>query len=233
MSERARSELAVLANAMAHRLATPARIVSGNVRILSERLDSHDPEAGAALAAIDRGSGWIDAIVDGLTRYSRAADAPQERLLVDAAAEAQHAIDGLADEIAASGAVIAVADLPVVRAEPRALRTLFRCQFDNAIRAGGAHPPRIAVACFEEPSAWRMTVSDDGVGVAAADRERVFEPFVSIRHGQASGGAGLGLTLARDVVERHGGKIRLDGDPDGGAGTTVHVVLPRDDGRPL
>ena len=168
MATPAPSELAVLANAMSHRLATPARIVSGNVRLLHERMDGCDAEAAAALAALARGARRIDAIVDGLTRYARVADRPLGLEPVDAADEA-----------------------------------------------------RIALTCTPQPEAWLLTIEDDGVGVPAADRARVFEPFVSI----GGAGAGLGLTLARHIVERHGGAICLDAAA--GGGTSVQVTLPR------
>ncbi|MFJ6562534.1 sensor histidine kinase [Streptomyces sp. NPDC091412] len=72
-----------------------------------------------------------------------------------------------------------------------------------------------------------LSVADDGHGVAPADRERVFERFVRLdeARGRDDGGAGLGLAIARDVVERHGGTLTLTDAPDGGA--LFQVGLPR------
>jgi len=211
--------LAEVADALAHRLATPARIVSGNARVLAAKVAADDRDVVDALAALERGSRWVDAIVDGLTRYARVGDPLADLQPVDAAQECRDAVELLAREVAASGAQVSIEALPALVAEPRALRTLFRCLLDNALKADAT---RVVVACTEEPSAWHLTVADDGVGVPLAERERVFEPFACLR----AGGAGLGLTLARAVVERHGGAISLDETP--GGGTTARVTLPRD-----
>ncbi|MFF4829170.1 sensor histidine kinase [Streptomyces sp. NPDC001312] len=72
-----------------------------------------------------------------------------------------------------------------------------------------------------------LSVADDGHGVAPADRERIFERFVRLdeARGRDDGGAGLGLAIARDVVQRHGGTLTLTGAPDGG-GAVFQVRLP-------
>jgi CheY-like chemotaxis protein/anti-sigma regulatory factor (Ser/Thr protein kinase) len=71
-----------------------------------------------------------------------------------------------------------------------------------------------------------IAVSDDGPGIAAADRERIFEPFVTLdpSMSRAHGGAGLGLTLAKRIVDLHGGQIRVDSEL--GRGTTFTISLP-------
>ncbi|WP_280276893.1 sensor histidine kinase [Nocardia wallacei] len=68
-----------------------------------------------------------------------------------------------------------------------------------------------------------LEVSDDGRGIAPADRERVFQRFVRLDDARSrdEGGAGLGLAIVRDVVDRHGGEIRVDDGPAGGARFTV------------
>ncbi|MDX3575096.1 ATP-binding protein, partial [Streptomyces sp. ID05-47C] len=64
-----------------------------------------------------------------------------------------------------------------------------------------------------------VAVADDGDGVPEADRERVFERFVRLDAARSrdDGGAGLGLAIARDVAERHGGTLTVRGTPEGGA----------------
>jgi signal transduction histidine kinase len=74
-----------------------------------------------------------------------------------------------------------------------------------------------------------LTVADDGPGIAAEDRERVFERFTRLDDARsaASGGAGLGLAITREIVERHGGRVTID--PDWPVGTRLVVVLPAHD----
>jgi signal transduction histidine kinase len=70
-----------------------------------------------------------------------------------------------------------------------------------------------------------LSVSDEGIGIAPADHERVFDRFFRTEHAAATvGGTGLGLALAREIVRAHGGTIELDSEP--GAGATFRVTLP-------
>ena len=74
-----------------------------------------------------------------------------------------------------------------------------------------------------------MTVVDDGPGIPAADRERVFGRFTRLDDARArdAGGAGLGLAIVRELVRRHGGTVRLDeADPRTGSGLRAEVRLP-------
>jgi two-component system sensor histidine kinase KdpD len=216
-------DLAPFADALAHELMTPARIIAGNVEILRGRAVTSDAHA-AAVAAIAGGSQRLDVLLDGLVRFARAGHPAGERVAVDVGEEARAVVAGLRDEIASARAEVAVGSLPVVLAEPRSLRIVLRCLLENALRSRPGGGPRVEITGATQPRAWRLTVSDDGSGVPEAERERVFEAFARCgdRHG---GGLGLGLTLTRAIVERHGGRITLADGIHGG--TSADVILPR------
>jgi two-component system osmolarity sensor histidine kinase EnvZ len=97
----------------------------------------------------------------------------------------------------------------------------------NLIDNGAKHGSRVLVETWMERDWLVLTVGDDGPGIAPADRERVFAPFVRLDGGRASGagGIGMGLTIARDVVLGHGGTIDLGTSRLGGL--LVEVRLPR------
>ncbi|WP_029010401.1 sensor histidine kinase [Azospirillum halopraeferens] len=133
-------------------------------------------------------------------------------------------------------------DLGVERAEPGALvngdevllREMTRNLIDNAVRhgrAGGVINLRVLAAGADHGV--RLEVEDDGPGIPAAERARVFERFYRIP-GRGEG-SGLGLAIVRDIALRHGGAVTLDdgagGDGAGGRGLLVRVELPAE-GRP-
>ncbi len=101
---------------------------------------------------------------------------------------------------------------------------------DNAVRFAKT---RVDVALGPASSTKRPSVSiivtDDGPGIAADERERVFDRFYRVQASRSreSGGTGLGLAIARDVVRAHGGSIRLTAQSDGESGLQAIVVLPR------
>jgi signal transduction histidine kinase len=73
----------------------------------------------------------------------------------------------------------------------------------------------------------RIEVRDDGPGIASSVRDILFEPFVSTRRGGREG-AGLGLFLAESLVNAHGGRIEVDGPPEGGTRFRIHLPSARD-----
>ena len=97
---------------------------------------------------------------------------------------------------------------------------------DNATRF--AHRT-VALTLVAGPETVHVLVDDDGPGIPAHERQRVFERFARLDHARArgAGGAGLGLALAKGIVERHGGTIRIDDAPIGGARVIVELPVHR------
>lgn len=117
------------------------------------------------------------------------------------------------------------ADLPVA-ADPDEVARIVANLLDNAYRygGGGASPPRIVTRSFERDAI--VEVSDDGPGIAAADVDRVFEPFYRLRaDADTPEGSGLGLAIARSLAGRNGGQLTVTSRP--GEGSTFRLALPR------
>ncbi len=108
-----------------------------------------------------------------------------------------------------------------------ALAQVVRNLVDNAMRHATG---RVRLSLAPEAGTAVLTVEDDGPGVPAEERERVFERFVRLDEARASqdGGSGLGLAIVREIARQHGGDAALDGSDLGGARVTVR--LPSDTG---
>ena len=105
------------------------------------------------------------------------------------------------------------------------LRRLIRNLLENAAKHG--RPP-IAIAVARHKDMARIVVSDAGEGIAAAERERVFEPFYRpAGRAESSGGWGLGLSLVRQIAERHGGAATCEAAPEGGSRFVVDLAMKR------
>lgn len=172
-------------------------------------------------AEIARNIEELDALVDEILLASRLqADAAYEMKL-----ETVDLVGLLAEECAAHGADLRVAgdQIPTVNADARLLRRLFRNLLENAVRHGGGQPPEISVG--KGAAEARVEVCDRGPGVPEAERERIFEPFYRMKTvAESAGGAGLGLALAKQIAERHGGSV-IHMPRDGG-GSCFRVGLP-------
>ena len=137
-------------------------------------------------------------------------------------------LESLADDIAETGGQVtfetglADGERALVLARPGDIRRAVRNIIDNAVFYGGAAEMKLSRGA----DGFRIAVIDHGPGIEPARREEMFKPFV---RGEASrnretGGIGLGLAIARDIVRGHGGDILLETTP--GSGLTVNIDLP-------
>jgi two-component system, OmpR family, osmolarity sensor histidine kinase EnvZ len=134
-------------------------------------------------------------------------------------------IEDLASTTRRDGTPLCVADQPelVIEVRPNALR---RC-LGNLIANARQHGTCVWLSSESVADGVEIVVDDDGPGIPAAERERVFGPFIRLdaSRNPSTGGVGLGLTIARDVARSHGGDVRLETSPQGGLRARVH--LPR------
>jgi signal transduction histidine kinase len=112
--------------------------------------------------------------------------------------------------------------------DARSLERLVRNLGDNAARHAGT----VAFALAATDGHITLTVDDDGPGIPASDRERVFERFVRLDEGRdrAVGGTGLGLAIAREVARAHGGDVTLGDSPVGGLRAEVRLPAAQSEG---
>ena len=134
--------------------------------------------------------------------------------------EAQRPTDGRPDAIA----LTLTTDL-VVRADDGDIRRIVANLVDNALRYGpDAGPVRVRTLVADGQAV--LEVADSGPGIAAEDRERIFEPFFRVRaDAGAPSGSGLGLAIAADLARRNGGRLSVDSRV--GDGATFRLHLPR------
>jgi signal transduction histidine kinase len=143
-----------------------------------------------------------------------------EEISVDEVADAEVA-RALPD---ASCAIRTVINPVRIVGDSAAISRVIRNLLDNAIRHAAS---RVEVCVGAREQQAIIAISDDGPGIASADRTRVFERFVRLDsdRSRSSGGAGLGLAIVAEVVAAHGGTVAIEGSP--GRGTTMVVSLPQ------
>ncbi|MBX3219471.1 MAG: HAMP domain-containing histidine kinase [Labilithrix sp.] len=206
-----------IAAEIAHELRNALQVVSANVFLARQDLAACEPN----LAKIERSARLAHAIVDDLMALARGEPAHAEPVpLVDLLLLAREVLPEPGAEF-----VDAVAPPALhVRAHPGLAARLLHALYDNAIRASAPRRPRVVTKAERvlEPGAARVAivVADDGPGVAPEIAETLFEPLVT----RTAGGTGLGLALARRIVDAHGGSIALVPTAEGGA--TFRIELP-------
>ena len=104
------------------------------------------------------------------------------------------------------------------------VRQLFQNFLTNAIKFHGTEKPVIHISARSTPPHWSFSVSDNGIGIAPQYFEKIFVIFQRINGRDAYKGTGIGLSIVKKIVERHGGFIRVDSEC--GKGSTFHFSLP-------
>ncbi|HEY1393256.1 MAG TPA: HAMP domain-containing sensor histidine kinase, partial [Methylibium sp.] len=202
-----RSNRSLLANA-SHELRSPLARLKMAVGLME---DAQPPQRDRLRQEIDRDIRELDALIDEVLLASRLdARTRIERDSVD--------LLGLAAEEAARVDAVAGGEAIVVRGEERLLRRAFRNLLENARRYGGDSAPEITVSRGFKGDA-EVRVCDHGPGVPPEQRVRIFEPFYRLPgHAEHAGGVGLGLSLVKQIAERHDGSVRCEGrEPEQGS----------------
>lgn len=140
--------------------------------------------------------------------------------LIDAGSVARDAVGSF--ELRGADVAAEIGPEPlVVDADPVRLRQALDNLIANALRHGASSKP-VMVRASRPQDAVEIAVADAGPGIPSDELERIFEP--GVRLDRTAGGAGLGLALARSIVDAHGGRLRVDSRP--GEGSTFTIELP-------
>jgi two-component system OmpR family sensor kinase len=216
IEELVRSHKSLLANA-SHELRSPLARIRMGLELIGERAS---PSARDEIA---RNIAELDQLIDEILLASRL-DAKEADMgtietvdLTGLAAEECARVDAELDV-----AQNASSDALTVRGVPRLLRRAIRNLLENARRYGAGE---ISVELGNRQGAAEIRVNDRGPGVPAALRDRIFEPFYRLPGAsERNGGVGLGLALVKSITERHGGSVRCEERPGGGA--SFVIALP-------
>ncbi|HTC82656.1 MAG TPA: ATP-binding protein [Acidimicrobiia bacterium] len=225
--ERSNAALERFAEVVGVEVREPLHTVAGLLDLLDDRhAGALSDEGRTLLARALAGTDRARSIVGSLLDYARAStvELHRDRLpLVEVLAEAE-AETG--PQLAEAKAEIVADGLPLVWGDRGQLVHLLNQLLDNAVRFRGSAVPVVTVSAEAVGAAVRVTVADNGPGVAETDLPRLFTAFARPTPEGAAGGrgAGLGLALCRRIVERHGGMIWAERGADGGL--VVRFELP-------
>jgi signal transduction histidine kinase len=189
------------AAAVSHELKTPIAGIKGALELLAEHPTMSDAERARFLANAGADADRLSHLLQRLLDLARAdmAVAPE-----DSRTDVEPPLLAVADAHRGEAFDIAVAvpRLPPVAAPAALIEAVVETLVENSRQAGAG---AVSIAAQQEGGRVRLTVSDDGPGVPAADHERIFEPFHTSR--RMEGGSGLGLSIARSLLAACGGSI--------------------------
>jgi PAS domain S-box-containing protein len=229
--EQSNSDLEQFAYLASHDLGEPLRTIKSYVQLLDARYGGclgQDAEDFIDFAL--QGTQRMQALIDSLLEYSRASSPVYELRSVDCNEVVHSVLALLRAKITDSGATVETRELPIVWADARQISRVFQNLITNALTYR-REAPTVRIGAERVVGAWCFSVSDKGIGIAEADAGRIFGMLERLHTPQEYGGSGMGLAICTRIIERHGGRIWAEPNPEGG--TRFCFTIPDPDSGSL
>ena len=224
---RSSQDLEQFAYIASHDLQEPLRMVGNYVQLLNRRYYNNIDENGKT---------YIDFAVEGVTRMSElllnilnfSKVGKMDIQLYDTYLKkiVEDKIVDLNSVIKEKNVNIELVELPLkIRCEPAQIGTVFQHLINNAIKFNKNPEPKITIKCEEQSDYWLFSIEDNGIGIKSEYQDKVFEIFKRLNTRDKYEGHGIGLSICKRIIYRHGGKIWLKSEID--KGTTFYFTISK------
>ena len=228
--KRSNTELEQFAYVASHDLQEPLRKVASFCQALERRYHGQlDERADQYIEFAVDGAKRMQILINDLLAFSRVGRSGAERQLVDLGDVLIEVRQSLSTALDEASATVLADELPRVRGDRALLVSLFQNLISNAIKFRGAEPPTIRLAARREDDFWRLSCTDNGIGIDPEYADRIFVIFQRLHTKEAYPGTGIGLAMCRKIVEYHGGQIWLDRDHSPGARFQFTLPIAEED----
>ena len=221
----ANQELEQFTSIVSHDLQEPVRTIKSFLQLIDMKLDQgQTEEMKTYIAKSIKAANRMRELIQNLLHYSQLAknDVQVEKLnVLDVVNEA---VQNLKTAVENSGAEITIeADVEELEGDRVQLVQLIQNLLSNALKFTNGEHPKVAIRCREESGHLQFSIADNGIGIAEADKAKVFEIFRRLHTKKEYPGTGIGLAICKKIVDRHRGRIWPESEP--GKGTTFYFTL--------
>lgn len=222
----ANRELESLSYSISHDLRSPLRAIDGFTQAIQEDVGSQLPEESRRHLAIVREEACrMGRLIDDLLAYSRLLRSPCQPSIVDMAEVAGKVLTELSSTHLVQG--VRIGPLPPAQADPALVHQLWRQLLSNALKFSGRQDvPAVKIDAEGTGTGTVYRIRDNGVGFDMQHGHKLFGLFQRLHKVGDFPGNGVGLALARRIVDRHGGRIWAESAP--GSGAAFHFTLGGD-----
>jgi PAS domain S-box-containing protein len=223
--ERSNKELEQFAYTASHDLQEPIRMIRSYAQILEIKNKKLLPDsAKEPLSFIIEGAARMQHLVNDLLKFSRLSTAKKDFEKVDCNLVVKDVLEDLRFTIQEVNACVKVNKLPVISGDYTQLRQLFQNFIQNAIKFRSDKTPEIEINCKKKKNQWLFSLKDNGIGIDSQFYERIFVIFQRLNERDKYPGTGIGLSICKKIIERHGGNVYVDSEIN--KGSTFYFTIP-------
>lgn len=225
---RSNQELDQFAYIASHDLQEPLRMVRSYLQFLERRYKGQlDDQADQYINQTLKSAAWMHTLIVNLLNLSRIVTRGKPPAPVSGDEIVKSALTKLAFEIEDTEAKITYEEpLPIIMGDDNQLVQLMHNIIDNALKFRHAERvPEINIQVQKLKGYWQFSIQDNGIGIDSEHFQDIFIIFRKIHKDKNLSGVGMGLSIGKKIVDRHGGKIWLDAKP--GEGSTFYFTIPR------
>jgi len=228
--ENANKDLEQFAYVASHDLQEPLRMISSFIQLLERKYkDKLDQDANEYIHFVVDGASRMQKLLINLLDFSRISTRAKTFVNVDTKTIVGQAISILHQSVSANNALLSCDDLPVVKADEAQIMRVFQNLIENAVKfkkkTPGSEFPKIHISCTKQDNMYRFSVADNGIGIEMLYHDRVFSVFQRLHSARDYAGTGIGLSICKRIVERHGGTIWFESVAN--EGTTFYFTIPK------
>lgn len=222
---RSNAELEQFAYVSSHDLQEPLRMIASYLQLLQRKYQGKlDDKADKYIYFAVDGASRMQNLINDLLEFSRVTTKAREFEPTDCKSILEQVLLDLKVSIKENETSISYGSLPVVMADSVQFTQLFQNLISNAIKFRSEKAPEIEVSAKKETDQWLFSIKDNGIGIDPKYSERIFEVFKRLNKREEYPGTGIGLSICKKIVERHGGQIWVESEY--GKGSTFYFTLP-------
>ncbi len=223
--QKSNSELEQFAYVASHDLQEPLRMITSFLQLLQRRYKGQlDSDADEFIEFAVDGSTRMQKLIQDLLAYSRVTTKGREFKDLKMEEPLEQALMNLKLSMEENKAQITCEPLPVITADYYQMIQLLQNLIGNAIKYRCEKTPQIHISAQKEDNRWLFGIKDNGIGIDPQYADRIFMIFKRLHNIGEYQGTGIGLAISKRIVERHGGKIWVESEPE--KGSTFYFTIP-------
>jgi len=225
---RSNAELEQFSYVASHDLQAPLSTIAGYAQLLEKRCHNQlDAQGNKFIRNIVNSCERMQALIDDLLEYSRVGRSEKPFDVIDCNLVFEDACANLQLAIRQDRASVTRGDLPRVRGDSFQLLQLFQNLIGNAIKYRSSEAPMVHVGASRQGDSWVFSVQDNGIGIAEQYHPRIFQLFQRLHSEKQYSGTGIGLAICQRIVERHGGRLWVESEPNRGSTFYFSIPIPK------